>query len=148
MATPAKKIRLRIPVPVDVVFDYLADPSKRPEWQSSLRRIEPISQQTSGVGATWRDITTAGLKPVMTVTRHEPHEVWAERGTWRGVEAELTLWFEPVGEATELKVRFELSGRGVYAVPARVAGLIAPAALRSDLKRAAAIVAQRPDSPA
>lgn len=134
---------VRVDAPVEVVFGYLSDPAKRPEWQSSLRRIELLSEQTSGVGATWRDVTTAGLRPVMRVTRHEPGIAWAEEGDWRGIHAVLALGFRPAGPGAEVTARFELTGRGRYAVVARLARLLAPLAVRSDLRRAARILGDR-----
>ncbi len=58
---------------VDVVFGYLSDPARRPEWQGSLRRIEAL-QGDGAVGTTWRDVTAVGARPRMEVTEVEPGE--------------------------------------------------------------------------
>ena len=40
---------VRFGVPVEVAFDYLVDPHHRPEWQSSLRRVEDVDAGTNDV---------------------------------------------------------------------------------------------------
>ena len=34
-------------VPAEVAFDYLVDPRHRPEWQSSLRRVEDVDRRAA-----------------------------------------------------------------------------------------------------
>jgi hypothetical protein len=121
---------------VEVVFDYLADPARRPEWQSSLRRIEPLTAQTSGVGARWRDVTAAGIRPELSVVEHDRPRRWAEEGRWRGITAYLSLAFTPRGEQTEAVVTFRMDGTGPYVVIAATVARLAPMALRRDLARA------------
>ena len=57
--------------PVDVVFGYLSDPARRPEWQGSLRRVEAL-RGDGAVGTTWRDVTAVGARPRMEVTEVDP----------------------------------------------------------------------------
>ena len=122
--------------PVDVVFGYLSDPVRRPEWQGSLRRIEAL-RGGGEVGTTWRDVTAVGARPLMEVTEADPTRSWAEVGHWRGIEASLTLGFaeEPTGTVVTATVDVATS------VPQRPVGWVlrrlAPYAVRSDLRRAA-----------
>jgi len=129
--------------PVEVVFGYLTDPRTRPEWQSSLRRVELLTEQVSGTGTRWRDITWAGIAPLMEVTTHEHLQAWAEDGTWRQVTAYLSLTFLPQGEETDVGVVVRLKARGLLAAPAALASLLTPVALRSDLKRADRVLTER-----
>jgi hypothetical protein len=70
------------------------------------------------------------------VVTHEPGEAWAEEGRWRGITVFLLLVFVPQGDETDLGMTVRLRGTGWWRVPALVAGLLTPAALRSDLRRA------------
>jgi uncharacterized protein YndB with AHSA1/START domain len=129
--------------PVERVFSYLADARNRAEWQSSLRRIEPLNERTAGVGARWRDVTWAGIEPVMEVVTHEPCDAWAEQGEWHGVTAYLSLAFTSLGDETDVDVVFWLHGRGLLALPVAAVALVTPRALRADLERADRILATR-----
>jgi hypothetical protein len=121
---------------VPVVFAYLSDPTKRPEWQSSLRRVADV-RGTGDVGTTWRDVTMVGARPHMEVTHHELDSSWEEVGRWRGIDATLRLGFTPLGSGTRVHVAFDIT------TPSRVLGplvavlnRLAPGAVRADLQRA------------
>jgi uncharacterized protein YndB with AHSA1/START domain len=122
--------------PVDVVFDYLSDPSRRPEWQGSLRRIEAL-RGDGAVGTTWRDVTAVGARPRMEVTEVESATSWAEVGRWRGIEASLRLEFAVVPQGTRVTATVDVT----TSWPQRALGWalrgLAPYAVRSDLRRAA-----------
>ncbi len=115
------------PVPPEVAFDYLADPRRRPEWQSSLSRVEDVDGEPR-VGQTWTDVTKPGLRPRMETTELDRPRRWSERGTWHGVTATLTLEFAATPTGCDVSATFAI---------ARL--LRAPAlwAVRSDLRHAA-----------
>ena len=115
------------PVSCEVAFDYLADPARRPEWQSSLARVEDVDGEPR-VGQTWTDVTKPGLRPRMETTVFDRPHRWAERGTWRGITATLLLEFVPTPTGCDVRADFEI-----------VRPLRRPAlwAVRSDLRRAA-----------
>lgn len=129
-------------VSCEVAFDYLADPANRSEWQSSLSGVADISGEVA-VGQSWVDETKAGVRPRMETTELDRPHLWSERGTWRGFSALLTLTFEPVGEGCAVTPTMGVTGRGVARVPAVVLNRLAPRAVRSDLRRAAAVLAAR-----
>ena len=139
----ASNLVVRMHHPIGPVFDYLADPRHRAEWQSSLRRVELLSEQPTGVGARWRDVTWAGISPELRVTTHEPGAAWAEEGRWRGITASLLVIFAAQGDETDLEMSVRLRGSGLWRLPAAGAGLLTPVALRSDLARADRILAAR-----
>jgi len=138
--------------PVDVVFGYLADPANRPEWQGSLRRTVDLRGDGS-VGTTWTDVTAVGARPRMRVTESTPGRSWAETGSWRGIDADLRLTFEPIPADPSLIRDGSASGTRVTAVvELRTAPVLAPLgvvlrrltpyAVRGDLQRAARAVAR------
>lgn len=95
------------------------------------------------LGQTWRETTMVGVRPRMEITRLERPEVWAERGTWQGIEATLVLNFEERSVGCRVVAEGEISGRHVYAAPAAVAGRLAGLAIGADLRKAARLLARR-----
>jgi uncharacterized protein YndB with AHSA1/START domain len=118
-------------VPPEVAFDYLADPHRRPEWQSSLARVEDVDGEVR-VGQTWVDVTRPGLRPRMETTELDRPHRWTETGTWRGISATLTLTF------TETETGCDVAAAIVVPLPLR---LPARWAVRSDLRHAASRLA-------
>ena len=127
-------------VPAEVAFAYLVDPANRPQWQSSLRRVEDVRPATPGVGQTWTDVTAPGPRPAMETTVFEPPTTWTERGTWFGIAAELTLRFVPSPGGCTVNAEAVVRGTGLLRplgpVITRAAGFAVPA----DLRRAAALL--------
>jgi uncharacterized protein YndB with AHSA1/START domain len=134
---------MHLPVPPEVAFDYLVDPANRSQWQSSLRRVEGVVGPV-GVGQRWVDVTAPGLRPVMETTRLERPHRWTERGTWRSFSAELTLDFAPAHGGCEVEPTMRLRARGPAGLVARALGLVAPLAVRADLRSAGRILGSRP----
>jgi len=130
--------KVRFHVPAEVAFDYLVDPRHRPQWQSSLRRVEDVDGDPRA-GQTWTDVTKPGLRPAMTTTELERPARWTESGTWRFVRAELTLRFEPVGEeACDVRFDFRIHALGPVG---RAATRVSVPAVSADLRAAARILA-------
>jgi hypothetical protein len=126
-------------VPAEVAFDFLADPANRPLWQSSLRRVEDVTPAAPAVGQSWVDVTSPGLRPRMETTVLDRPHTWTERGSWRGVTAELTLTFEPVTAGCVVTAEARVDGFLVGPVLTR----LAPYAVAGDLRRAAGILLAR-----
>ena len=135
---------VRFDVPAEVAFDYLVDPHRRPEWQSSLRRVEDVDPGTPRVGQRWVDVTAPGLRPLMRTTELDRPDRWTERGHWRSWWAELTLEIEPAPGGCEVEPTMRIGARGPAALAARVLGLLAPLVVRADLRRAARILGDHP----
>jgi hypothetical protein len=133
---------VRFEVPPDVAFDYLVDPHHRPEWQSSLRRVEGV-EGAPRVGQRWVDVTVPGLRPRMETTGLDRPRTWTEVGRWRGIDAVLTLDFAPDGAGCRVTATFRLSGRGVVRPVAALLTAVSPGAVRADLRRAARILSRR-----
>ena len=116
------------PVSREVAFDYLVDPHNRAAWQSSLARVEDVDGEPR-VGQTWVDVTRPGLRPRMETTELDRPRRWAERGTWRGITATLTLDFVATDSGCDVMADFRIN---------RLLRPLALRAVRSDLRHAAA----------
>jgi hypothetical protein len=147
MGTPRRESGLRTTVayavPVPVAFAYLADPRNRPEWQSSLRAVELLDDGPPHVGQRWRDLTAARIAPEMVITDLEPGLRWAETGRWRAFEADLALDFFEDGDGCRVEASFDVRAPGILRPAGWVATRAGLFAVRSDLRRAAHILAER-----
>ena len=132
-------------VPVEVAFDYLVEPRNRPQWQSSLRRVEVDAQVEPVVGARWIDVTRVGVRAHMQLVEANRPELWSEWGEWRDrVRARLTLAFVPTAGGCAVVPDLVLGVDGPLgclftAVLLRIAG----PAIRSDLRRASRLLSAR-----
>jgi len=129
--------RVQFPCDRETAFDYLVDPRRRPEWQSSLKRVSEVDGEPR-VGQTWVDETKPGIKPRMRTTELDRPARWSESGTWRFVRAELTLDLveTPAGCAADYRFRVHALGP----LGALVTRISVPA-VRADLRRAASRLA-------
>ena len=134
---------LRYAVPVHDAFVYLADPRHRPEWQSSLRRVELLDDGEPRVGMRWVDHTAVGMSPRMEITELEPAVLWAETGRWRAMQADLTLRFTPHRGGCSVDVEFEVRGGGWLRPAGWAASAVGLFAVRADLRRAGRILETR-----
>jgi len=131
----SRTVRLDLPVAADVLYGYLTDLRRRPEWQASLRRVDDL-HGSGGLGSSWIDVTAVGARPAMRVTAAEPTRLWVEQGRWRGLVAELRL--DLLGYAlqrTRLTATFSIAGAGLYRLPAAVLERLAAPAIKADLRR-------------
>lgn len=126
---------VELPHAPEVVHAYLADPRNRPHWQSSLLSVDAPDVDPH-VGLRWSETTAVGVRPRLEITEMDPPHTWAERGEWRGVAATLRLVVTPISTGSRVEARGRVEGRGPWAVPARLAGLLAGRAIASDLRRA------------
>ena len=129
------------PVPPEAAFDYLADPRNRPEWQSSLARVDGVSGPPR-VGQRWTDVTRPGLRPAMETTELDRPHRWAERGTWRRFSATLALTFVADGTGCEVVFEFAVEAGGLLRSVAVALTRAAVPAVRADLRRAADILSR------
>ena len=118
-------------VPCEVAFDYLADPLRRPEWQSSLSRVEDVDGEPR-VGQTWVDVTRVGARPAMETTELDRPHRWTESGRWRGISATLALDIAETATGCDVTPTVTIDGPLAFVLRA-----LAPYAIRSDLRRAA-----------
>ena len=131
-------------VPREVAFDYLGDPRNRPEWQSSLRSVTVSDPGAAPHQAmTWVETMVIGVHPRMEIVEFQRPVVWAERGSWRGVDMTLGLTFEETAGGCLVVADGAIVGRRLYAVPAVVGGALAGLAIGGDLRKAKKILERR-----
>ena len=131
--------------PRELVFDYLADPRNRPEWQASLLSVTLRDRAAEPhLGLRWRDNTLAGVRPRLEISRFEPPRVWAETGRWRGIRAELTMFLDTTPTGCRVRARGSLSGGALWGVPLAVAGRLAGPAIGHDLRRVGDVLTRHP----
>jgi hypothetical protein len=123
-------------VPREVAFDYLVEPRNRPQWQSSLARVEQVTGEPR-TGQTWVDVTRLRIRPQMRTTGFDRPTEWSESGVWRGVAADLTLHFDATVRGCRVRYRFRIQALGPLGLLATV---LAGPAVRADLRRAARIL--------
>ena len=135
-------------VSCETAYDYLVAPANRAGWQSSLKGVADVLGEDGVVGQSWTDLTSAGVKPRMELTDADRPHRWSERGSWGPFRAILTLTFTPVlddpqapSSRCEVASSMEVRGAGALKPIGLVINRLAPLAVRSDLKRAAAILA-------
>ncbi len=131
------------PVDCATAYDYLVDPAHRAQWQSSLKDVVDVVGETDVVGQSWTDVTSAGVRPRMELTDADRPHRWTERGTWRSFSAVLTLSFTPATRGCDVAIQMHLHAHGPVRPLAAVLDRLAPLAVRSDLVRAARLLAAR-----
>ncbi|WP_196780790.1 SRPBCC family protein [Nocardioides sambongensis] len=131
-----RQVVLDAAVDAGTLFAFLADPARRPSWQSSLRRVADVVPGQGGVlgaGTTWTDVTVVpGIRPRMRTTVADPGVRWAEEGRCGPVRAALTLDFLPRAGGCRVEAVFEVSGAGVGPFLTAIAGR----PIAADLRRA------------
>lgn len=133
-----------VAAPRQQVYDYLADPRNRPQWQASLRRVEVLDEGPPQVGTRWVDHVYGAPPFHLRITAMEHGELWAETGSSGPFTAHGTLLFEDARrdgvDGTVVRCIARVRGRG----PARVLGpaamMVAAALVRNDLRRAARLL--------
>ncbi|MGD7790232.1 SRPBCC family protein [Propionibacteriaceae bacterium Y1700] len=118
------------------VFVLLSDPRRRPEWQSSLRRVIMLDPGTPRIGTRWRDVTVIGAQPELEITEWETDRRWTEVGRWHGVTVVGTLTFSPVDQCCTVNATATITAPGWRIPIGWGAALLAPRGIRHDLHRA------------
>jgi uncharacterized protein YndB with AHSA1/START domain len=99
--------------PPDVVFAYLTDPARFPEWQSDVRGVSTDGATfttTRRIGRTDRSMT-------QRVTECAPPRRWAARAVDGPVRPDASISVEPLDGGTRSRVTFTLdfAGHGIGA---------------------------------
>lgn len=125
--------------PREALFDVIADPRRRLEWQSSLRSVHVSSEAAPGRGMRWHEFTRGGLRFDLEITLFERPLRWAERGEGRAAEAALDVRFEegPTRGSTRVVIDVTVRLKGVLKLAGPMVRRLMPLALRDDLARAA-----------
>ncbi len=101
--------------PPDEVFAYVTDPSRFPEWQRDVVRVQAEPGRAPGVG--WRFTTTrrvGGVERTMTqeVTEIDPPRSWAVHGVEGPIRPNASVTVEPLDGGRRSRVTFALDFEG------------------------------------
>lgn len=142
------KIEFATPMqaPQGALFDALSDPTLRPQWQRSLRRVKLHVEEPPALGNRWREWTKLGPAFEMeTIVFERPH-AWSEKGGGGGVSAELHVTLSQDGDGTCLALTL------ILIPPALLGPLMRPILpliereLRGDLERLDRLSLQGPNA--
>jgi uncharacterized protein YndB with AHSA1/START domain len=126
--------------PLAKVFPYLAEPRNRPAWQSTLRRVDMLTEGPLGLGTRWREGAVGFGTSEMEIVAFEPNRIWGERARSPFGEATITLHFVEEAEGAPItRVRVEAD----IAVPrflGPAARFVMTRLFRDDLARAERIL--------
>jgi uncharacterized membrane protein len=132
---------VRVPAPIDAVWDIVSDPGQALTFMSGVTRWEPAGEQMTGLGARYRMLFRVGSAEVggliEIVEWRPPLELaWTsvtgldQRGRWRLREA--------TGGRTqvELRLAYGVAGSGIFGwLAERVAAPTVSAHLRRSLQQ-------------
>lgn len=129
--------------PVAEVYAYLAEPRNRPEWQSTLRSVEMLTEGPTRLGTRWKERAIGFGTSEMEIVVFDPDRAWGERARSPVGDATVVLRFDP-GEghpaATQITLEAELE---IPQLVGPIARFILSTIFRRDLARAEAILRAR-----
>lgn len=102
---------VEIAAPIGTVFSYVDDFTTTKDWMYGLSKIEPLSEQTHGVGAEYDGVMKVGvpLKSRIRCTRWEQDRV-VELTSVKGIQNTQRWTFTELdGNRTRVEARIEFS---------------------------------------
>lgn len=140
------RFSVELSAPVPALFDYLADPRHRPDWQSSIVELSVVDDVSPREGMRWKERARGFGRFDMEITEYRRNERWAERGVSPRGEIDLALDFAigPSPDSTRLTVTLELRLRGVFAATRHLAPFVLRPLMSADLRRAAQLAVAGP----
>lgn len=117
------------------VFDYLADPANRPEWQASLRSVDLLDDGPPRVGTRWVDHLYGGLRFTLEIVAMDSGVLWAERSRLGPLTTYVTLLMADEGAGTRVRILTRFQGRGAARPLAFVATVVMALLVRVDVPR-------------
>ena len=130
-----------ISLPVEEVFDFVADERNEPRYNARMVRAEKVSGDPIGAATRFEtELKTLGRTMSMTVefTRFERPRLLASRTTSSMMETEGALTFEAVAAGTRIRWSWEVRPRGPLKLMTPLVGLLGrrqERAIWSELKR-------------
>ena len=129
-----------IAAPREAVFDYLADPVHRPDWQRSIRTFELAPQGAPRVGVRWRESVRGGITFDMEISAYERPRLWAEKIRSRAFSGTVTLTFADEGAGTRLSVEVDVTSHGLWKLVDPIGAIGLRREMRRDLGRVASLL--------
>jgi uncharacterized protein YndB with AHSA1/START domain len=103
--------------PVEAVFDYVADQSNEPQYNSHMVRAEKVTMGRVGVGTQFRSaVASMGRTAEMLIecTGYDRPRRLASTTSMQQAEISYTLTFEPVGPGTRMRWSGQVRPKGAY----------------------------------
>jgi uncharacterized protein YndB with AHSA1/START domain len=109
---------IEIARPPEAVFAYLTDPSRFPEWQRDVVRVDASGGRPPGLGArftTTRRIGGVERTTVQEVTELRPPRSWAAHGVDGPIRPSAWVTVEPLdgGASSRVTVALDFEGHGI-----------------------------------
>jgi uncharacterized protein YndB with AHSA1/START domain len=101
--------------PPEEVYAYVTDPSRFPEWQRDVVRVQLEGGGPPGVGSRFITIRRIGRVEQATtqeITERRPPERWAARGVDGPFRPNAEITIEPAGDGTRSLVTITLDFEG------------------------------------
>lgn len=106
--------RILIPASPEIIWDYLSDVTKNPEWQQDCRQVSFLTSIHKGPGTRWRSTTSGRSEQVIEIT------AWYERlgyeyqivdgVSFKENKGRIRLQDTPEGTIVQWTFHYELSG--------------------------------------
>ena len=133
-----------VAAPRQHVFDYLADPCNRPEWQASLRAVDLLDEGPPRVGVRWVDHLHGGPSFTLEIVAMDDGVLWAERSRTGPLTTYVTLLLsDEAAGGTRVRIMSRFEGRGVAWLLARAATAVMALLVRVDVPRLRRILERR-----
>jgi carbon monoxide dehydrogenase subunit G len=130
------------------VWDWLTDPSRVPEWQSSLVSAEQVGGEPMGVGTRIHDARRFGgrtIDSVVEVTEYEPQRLFTLHGISGPVRFDIRQRLEPLGEdRTRVAVEARADPGGLSRFTAPLISHRAEREMRCDFERLKQLLERAP----
>lgn len=103
--------------PVDVVFDYVADQSNEPRYNTRMVRAEKITAGPVGKGTRFRSAVASGgrtAEMLIECTGYDRPELFATTTTMAQADISYTLRFEPAAAGTRMRWSGQVRPKGAF----------------------------------
>jgi polyketide cyclase/dehydrase/lipid transport protein len=101
--------------PVEVVFDFVADQTNEPQYNSTMVRAEKDSAGPIGKGSRFRSavrLARGTAEMLIEITAYDRPRLMASRTTMKQMDIEYTLEFEPLAEGTRMRWSGDVHPKG------------------------------------
>lgn len=102
--------------PPEVVYAFVTDPSRFPEWQNDVVRVTIQGDGPPGVGTRFATTRTMGrieYTTVQEIVELNPTRRWAARGVDGPFRPSASLTVEPLGTGSLVSVALDFEGHGL-----------------------------------
>src|SRR5688572_27543286 len=106
--------RILIPTPPDVVWEYISDITKNPQWQSDCKSVTFLTSKRSGPGMRWRSAAAKGREQVIEITAWYDglgyQYTYVDGIPFRNGMGRIRLQEIPEGTVVQWTIQYEMGG--------------------------------------